>query len=73
MPDFLQKIYDKLVDLFMKFTKKCDEWSQMIYERTGKKINIAIIIGAIILIIFVAIFVKAVLGIVWGKLSTGDY
>ncbi len=73
MPEIIQKIYDKLTDLYMKFIKKCDEISEKLYEQTGTKINIALIIGIILFVFFVFIFVKAILGIVWQKLSSGDY
>ena len=57
----------------MKFIKKCDEISEKIYEKTGNKINVALIIGIIIFAFFVFIFVKAILGIVFGKLRSGDF
>ena len=58
MKDFLKM----LGDVYYSITKKFDSISQMIYERTGKKYNVGLIIVIVALIIFTLIFVKALLG-----------
>ena len=73
MPEIFQKIIDVITNLYMKFLKKCDEISEKIYEQTGNKINVALIIGLIIFALFVFIFVKEILGIVFHKLNSGDF
>ena len=66
MPDKLKEIYEVLSDYFMKITKKFDKISDKIFEQTGTKINVGLIVGGAILVIFVFIFVKAILGFVFG-------
>lgn len=67
----MEDLYEKLSDIYMKISKKFDEISDKIYQQTGKKVNIGIIVGAAILILFVFIIVKAVLGFVLKFLYTG--
>ena len=57
MKDFLKKAGD----FYIEITKKFDGISQMIYERTGKKINIGAIVVGIILVIILGWFVKVLL------------
>ena len=57
----------------MKITKKFDKISDKIFEQTGTKINVGLIVGGAILVIFVFIFVKAILGFVFGFLNAGNF
>ena len=68
MPEKLKEIYEKATDIFMDVSKKFDGISEKLYQQTGKKINVGVIVLGAILIIFVAIFVKAILGFLWGLL-----
>lgn len=55
-------------ELIEKINKKCENLSEYVFERTGSKINFsAILVGAIVVIIM-AIFVKALLGWLWSLL-----
>lgn len=57
MNDFI----NKLSEIYTKITDKFDEISQLLYERTGKKINVgAIVLGAVLLLV-TAFFVKELL------------
>lgn len=60
--DKLKEIYEKATDIFFGLTKKFDGLSEKLFEQTGVKINIGMIVGSLILIVFVFIIVKAVLG-----------
>ena len=62
MEDKLKEIYEKVTDIFFGFTKKLDDLSEKIFEETGKKIDIKMIVLGIILLIFVIIVVKSILG-----------
>lgn len=65
MEDKLKEIYEKVTDVFFGITKKMDDMSEKIFEETGKKINIKLIVLGIMLVIFVIIFVKSFLGWLW--------
>ncbi len=65
MEDKLKEIYEKVTDIFFGLTKKMDDYSEKIFEETGKKIDIKLIVLGIILVIFVIIFVKTFLGWLW--------
>ena len=71
--DKLKEIWEFLYDKFYKATRKFDGISEMIFEKTGAKIDIGAIVMGIVLVIFVILFVKAILGLVMHALSTGDY
>ena len=58
MKDFL----DIVGDLYIKLTKKFDELSEIIYERTGKKINIGVIVLLAIIAIIMFFIIKSFLG-----------
>jgi len=58
MKDFL----DKVGDLYIKLTKKFDELSEIIYERTGNKINIGLIVLLAIIAIIMFFIIKSFLG-----------
>ena len=63
--DKLKEIYEKVTDVFFGITKKMDDMSERIFEETGKKINIKLIVLGVMLVIFVIIFVKSFLGWLW--------
>lgn len=65
MEDKLKEIYEKATDIFFGVTKKMDDMSEKIFEETGKKINIKLIVLGVALVIFVIIFVKSFLGWLW--------
>lgn len=65
MEDKLKEIYEKVTDVFFGITKKMDDMSEKIFEETGNKINIKLIVLGVILVIFVIIFVKSFLGWLW--------
>ncbi len=60
----LKEIYEKATDIFFGLTKKFDGVSEMIFEKTGAKINVGLIVGSAILILMIIIFVKLILGFV---------
>ncbi|MBR3614315.1 MAG: hypothetical protein IKL55_03960 [Clostridia bacterium] len=64
MEEKLKEIYEKATDIFFGLTKKFDGVSERIFEKTGKKINVGIIVGSAILIFFVILFVRIILGFV---------
>lgn len=68
MEDKIKKIFNKVVDICFKITKKFDGISNYINERTGMKINVGMIVLSAVLIIFVFIFVKEILGFLWSLL-----
>mgnify|MGYP000223295658 CR=1 FL=1 len=65
MEDKLKEIYEKVSDVFFGITKKLDDISENIFEQTGTKINLKVIVLGVMLVIFVAIFVKSFLGWLW--------
>ena len=60
--DKFKEIYEKATDIFFGLTSKFDGVSEKIFEKTGMKINIGLIVGSAILIFFVFIVVKVILG-----------
>lgn len=68
MEEKLKEIYEKATDIFFSLTQKMDKLSEKIFEETGKKINIKMIVLGIVLFICIAFFVKGILGWVWGFL-----
>lgn len=62
MEEKLKKLYEKATDIFFGLTKKFDGISEKIFEQTGKKINIGAIVLGTMLVIFVFIVVKTILG-----------
>lgn len=60
--DKLKEIYEKATDIFFGLTKKFDGVSEKIFEQTGVKINIGLIVGGAILVLFVFFVVKGILG-----------
>jgi len=59
-----KEIYEKATDIFFGLTKKFDGVSEKIFETTGMKINVGLIVGSVILILMVGLFVKLILGFV---------
>lgn len=68
MEEKLKEIYEKATDIFFSITQKLDDLSERIYEQTGKKIDIKMIILGIILFIFVIFVAKSIIGWAWGFL-----
>ena len=64
---------DKFGKIYVAFTSKFDGISEKINEKTGWHINVGNIVGILIMIFVVFIFVKAILGLVMGKLVSGNY
>ena len=60
----LKEIYEKATDIFFGLTKKFDGISEKIFEKTGTKINVGLIVGIAILALMLFIFVKVILGFV---------
>lgn len=57
MNDFL----DKLGKIYTKITDKNDSITQLIYERTGKKVNVGAFVMLGLLVLVVGFFVKELL------------
>lgn len=68
MEDKFKEIYEKATNIFFGITKKFDGVSEKIFEQTGMKINVGYIVLGALLVIFVAIFVKSILGWLWSML-----
>ena len=68
MKETIKEIIEKAVDFFFKLTKKFDKISEAINQKTGAKINVGMIILGAILVIFLFIFVKAILSFLWSLL-----
>lgn len=68
MEDKIKKIYEKASNIFFEITKKFDSISEKIFEQTGMKINVGYIVLGTMLVIFVFIFVKSLLGWLWSLL-----
>lgn len=68
MEEKIKELYEKVSDVFFKITKKFDGISEKIFEQTGTKINVGAIVLGAMLIIFVAVFVKSILGWLWSML-----
>jgi len=66
--DKLKEIYEKATNIFFGITKKFDGISEKIFEQTGMKINVGYIVLGTLLVIFVFIFVKSILGWLWSML-----
>lgn len=68
MEDKIKAIFNKIVDVCFKITKKFDGISQKINERTGMNINVGMIVLGAGLAIVLFIFVKEILGFLWSLL-----
>lgn len=65
----MNEIWDKVTDFLNNVSKKNEELTQYIYERTGTKINVGMIILCVVLVIFVLALAKMALSTLWGKLA----
>ncbi len=68
MEEKFKEIYEKATDIFFSITKKFDGISEKIFEQTGTKINVGVIVVGAITVILLLIVVKAVLGWLWSML-----
>ncbi|HIT71829.1 MAG TPA: hypothetical protein IAD08_07975 [Candidatus Scatovivens faecipullorum] len=68
MEEKFKELYEKVTNIFFSITKKFDGVSERIFEQTGMKINVGYIVLGTLLVIFVAIFVKSILGWLWSML-----
>ena len=71
--DKLKEIWKVIYDKLYKLSSKFDGISEQIFEKTGVKINIGAIVIGIMLVIFVILVVKGILGFVFNALATGEY
>lgn len=62
MEEKLKELYEKATDIFFGLTKKFDGISNKIFEKTGTKINVGLIIGSIIIFLVLFLIVKVILG-----------
>ena len=60
--DKLKELYEKATDIFFGMTKKFDGISNKIFEQTGMKINIGLIIGSVLIFLVLFFIVKVILG-----------
>ena len=65
----MNEIFNKVTDFLNKVSKKNEELTQYIYERTGTKINVGMISLCVVLVIFVLALAKMALSTLWGKLA----
>ena len=66
-----KEIGDKIAKKVFWFTSKFEGVENTIFEKTGAKIPIGTICGALILIVITALFVKMILGFVMNFLFNG--
>lgn len=71
--DKLKEIYEYLYDKFYKLTSKFDGVNEFIFEKTGIKINVGIIVFGIAFVLMLIFFVKVILGFVLKFLFHGTY
>lgn len=64
----MNQIFDKITDIIDKIAKKNNKLTEYIFEKTGIKINVGLIVGGIFLVIFILLLAKAALGFLYGKL-----
>jgi len=69
MKDFLQKVLDKCTFITSKF----DGINELIFEKTGAKVNVGAIVLAIIFILMLILFIRLILGFVFNFLFYGDF
>ncbi len=60
--DKLKELYEKATDIFFGMTKKFDGISNKIFEQTGMKINVGLIIGSVLIFLVLFFIVKVILG-----------
>ena len=64
----MNQIFDKITDLIDWFSKKNNKLTEYIFQKTGIKINVGLIVGGIFLVIFVLLLAKGALSFLYGKL-----
>ena len=64
----MKEIFDKITDIVYKISKKNNKLTDYIFEKTGMKINVGLIVGGIFLVIFILMLAKSALGLLYGKL-----
>ena len=69
----LKKIWEIIYDYLYRASRKFDKVNEFIFEKTGVKVDVGMIVFTIIFIILIILFVKMILAIVFNKLYTGDY
>ena len=72
MPEKIKEIYEKCADTFFGLASKFDGVSEKIFEKTGLKINVGIILMSIVFILLVLFFARLVLKFVLHFLFTGE-
>ena len=69
----LKEIWEYIYDKLYKAARKFDGVNEYIFEKTGAKVDVGMYVFALLFVILVIIFVKAILSIIMNKLFTGDY
>ena len=64
----MNQIFDKITDLLDWISKKNNKLTEYIFQKTGIKINVGLIVGGIFLVIFVLLLAKGALSFLYGKL-----
>lgn len=64
----MNQIFDKITDLIDWISKKNNKLTEYIFQKTGIKINVGLIVGGIFLVIFVVLLAKGALSFLYGKL-----
>lgn len=64
----MNQIFDKITDIIDGVSKKNNKLTEYIFEKTGIKINVGLIVGGIFLVIFVLLLAKGALSFLYGKL-----
>lgn len=64
----MKDIFYKITDVIYNISKKNEKLTDYIFEKTGMKINVGLIVGGIFLVIFVLMLAKSALGFLYGKL-----
>ncbi len=64
----MNQIFDKITDLIDWISKKNNKLTEYIFQKTGIKINVGLIVGGIFLVIFVLLLAKGALSFLYGKL-----
>ena len=64
----MKEFADKILDILYKISEFLDNISEKIFEQTKVKVDLKVIVVGAIGILFIIIFVKAILGYVWSQL-----
>ncbi len=68
-----ENFMDKVSKILLKFTSKFDGVSQWLKDKYGININVGMIVAVIVGLLAVGLIVKLALGIIMGKLYSGNY